>query len=309
MPVEYLEDGSAVVTLGQPRVWTSSDLFTWIAFGERRNGAYYLFPPAEWSLDWGHWPPQNLADAFCEIWSGVPWQPIPGSFEAGGAEADRAWARKIMERTGTSARELARLLEADIQGFRRNEARYQNAKAQGMAAIRDGRLPVWARKAQGHGAPNYDAVPELLNYRLFANDETREVNDSGWVDGSGHYKGPWWDQVRFDADKVLAIWPVPPFRVGIASCDASLLPAPEQSSPQSADTLMPVSPKRKHTGLDYQAADAPLVEEMWNLIEGDDASSATDAARAVCDRAAGKGQPASKVARLVKHYGETYPGV
>jgi len=216
MTTEYLPDGGAIVTLGDEPVWTPLDVFTWVAFGERRSGTDYLFSPIEWSREWGYWPPQNLAQAFDEIWSGVPWRPVPGSLAEGWADADRAWAQDIMERTGSSARELGWVLDADVERFRRNEARYHAAKAEVMAAIRDGRLPVWARKAHGSARPNHDATPELLNPRLFTHDEAREVNEAGWVDGNGNYKGPWWDQVRFDADKVRAIWAARP-GAGIAS--------------------------------------------------------------------------------------------
>ena len=215
MPVEWLNDGGAVVTLDPP-VWTPLDVFTWVAFGERRIGADHLFTFAEWSLDWGHWPPQSLDRAFHEVASGVPWQPVPDSWEAGWADKDRAWARNIMECTGASALELGWVLDADILLFRNNEARYHVAKAEVMAAIRDGRLPVWARKAHGSARPNYDAAPELLDHRLFTHDESREVNEGAWVDGAGDYKGPWWDQVRFDADRVRAIWTARP-SAGISS--------------------------------------------------------------------------------------------
>ena len=469
MPVEWLNDGGAVVTLDPP-VWTPLDVFTWVAFRERRIGADHLFTFAEWSLDWGHWPPQSLDRAFYEIASGVPWQPIPDSWEAGWADKDRAWARNIMECTGASALELGWVLDADILRFRHNEARYHVAKAEVMGAIRDGRLPVWARKAYGSARPNHDATPELLDHRLFTHDETREVNEGAWVDGADNYKGPWWDQVRFDADKVRAIWTARP-GAGIASFShsfpaaghippwdcvcwrafgaldvpphiahhrsfdgggerfpdegearyaarqaehrrfdaaerevmdllasgrisakgqppaegaphkarpgrhvdvpagdfldrqlafdlggglivrrdtlgrlfppldergteaspehplwhdllieaaavreawgiaeaVSLLPAPEQPSLPTADPL--ASRKRKHTGRDWRTGDAPLVQEMRRMIDAKEATSATDAARAVVGRAKGDGQPGSKVARLVTRYGEAYPAV
>lgn len=211
-------------------VWTPLDVFTWVAFGERRSGADYLFPLAILSDTWGHWPPQNLDEAFYEIASGVTWQPVAGSLEQGSADADRSWARKVMERRGVSALELGWMLEADIERFRQSEARYANAKAEVMAAIRDGRLPVWARKAHGSARPNHDAPPELLDRRLFTHDEAREVNEGAWVDGAKDYKGPWWDQVRFDADKVQAIWPASQTASGIAS-HPSPFPAGDNITP------------------------------------------------------------------------------
>ncbi len=187
-------------------VWTPLDVFTWVAFGERRGGPEFLFPRAEWSRDWIHWPPQNLVQAFEEISTGLPWQPALGSFEAVGADSDRAWAREIMKRTGEGARELAEALTADIQRHRHNLARYQSAKADVMAAVCNRRLQVWARKAHGPASPDYEAEPELLSHRLFTH-QPREVNEAGWIDAPGDYKGPWWDEVRFDVDQVLALWP------------------------------------------------------------------------------------------------------
>jgi hypothetical protein len=57
---------------------------------------------------------------------------------------------------------------------------------------------------------------------------------------------------------------------------------------------------------DHLAADAPLVEEMHALIVDRKALNATDAARAVLDRAAGKGNDASKVRRLARRYLKRY---
>lgn len=463
--VEHLQDGGAIVTLEDPAVWTPFDVFTWVAFGERRSGADHLLPHVEWSRNWIHWPPQNLAQAFHEIWSGVPWQPDPDSYESGWADNDRVWARRVMEQTGASARELAWVLDADIERYRWNEARYQNAKSTVIAAIREGRLPVWARKAHGRGSPNYAAEHELLTPRWFTQNGLREVNEAAWVDAPGNYKGPWWDEVHFDADKVQAIWPAPPSSAGVASLpqpfpvadhiepwqavcwrafgtlvapphvshhrsfdggdtrfpdegearhaarrdehrrfdaaerklldllssgrvkavgqsparaasgsrlhhhapthvdipanaflnrqiafalngeliprldllarsfpplelrgsDANpgfplyhdvlieaaglreawgIVPASQPEDP-SMDVLIPTPSKRKHTGWDLRVADVPLVKEMRRMIEAGEATSATNAARAIVKQAEGPGNPGSKVARLVKRYGET----
>ena len=92
-----------------------------------------------------------------------------------------------------------------------------------MAAVRDGRLPVWARKAHGNAKPNHDAEPEQLTPRLFTH-QPRMLNEAGWVDGPAGYMGPWWDEVRFDAAAVLALWPM---AQGIAACVPPLCPFPE----------------------------------------------------------------------------------
>jgi hypothetical protein len=63
--------------------------------------------------------------------------------------------------------------------------------------------------------------------------------------------------------------------------------------------------RRKHNGLDYRAADAPLVADMYKLIQAEKARSVEDAARAVVGRADGHGEPGSRVKRLAKHYRQT----
>lgn len=214
MTTEHLPDGGAMVTLGDDPVWTPLDVFTWVAFGERREGSgglpCVLLPRGRWSRDWGQaLPGQGVLDALAEVESGVHWQPAPGGdeeatyFECG----YRAWARNIMERTGERAPELARALAADRERYRLAEVDYLNAKADVKAAIRDGRLQVWARRAHGAARPNHEAEPELLGPRWFTH-QPREVEEAGWVQGPGDYKGPWWDEARFNAEQVLALWPV-----------------------------------------------------------------------------------------------------
>ncbi len=53
-------------------------------------------------------------------------------------------------------------------------------------------------------------------------------------------------------------------------------------------------------------ADAPLVEEMWRLIEADPTLAPTAAALRVVDRAAGAGTTDSKAKRLAQRYSEKY---
>jgi hypothetical protein len=59
--------------------------------------------------------------------------------------------------------------------------------------------------------------------------------------------------------------------------------------------------KKQPPRTDYRTADAPLVEEIMRGIESGLYKSATDAARAVASRAAGKATDASKVRRLAGH--------
>jgi hypothetical protein len=60
--------------------------------------------------------------------------------------------------------------------------------------------------------------------------------------------------------------------------------------------------KPKHNGLNFAAADLPLVQEMRRLIKAGQARSPEDAARAVVSRAEGHGDPRSRVGRLAKRY-------
>ena len=94
-----------------------------------------------------------------------------------------------------------------------------------------------------------------------------------------------------------------PHRAGKATASAmgSNMPADVSSGPARTPT------KRRHNGLDHRLSDAPLVADMRNLIATKKAQSAEDAARAVVSRAAGSGQPASKVKRLALHYREKHP--
>lgn len=225
MATEYLPDGTVIVTLGDELVWTPLDVFTWIAFRQRRSGtelASVKFPREQWSRDWRSWPTYGLASALREIATGRPWQPAPHSFEEEYAENDRAWARNIIERTRQDACELLDAVEKDLEHYRLADVDYQNAKKEVQGALRDGRLQVWARRAHGLAKPNHNAEPEPLPTRWFTH-QPREVEEAGWVLGPGEYRGPWWDEARFDADRVVALWPA---GAGIMACLPMPVPFP-----------------------------------------------------------------------------------
>ncbi|MGI4951925.1 MAG: hypothetical protein ACRYGM_08970 [Janthinobacterium lividum] len=227
MTTEYLPNGTAIVTLGDEPVWTPLQVFTWVAYRERRTGlelSEIVFPRSQWSRDWRNWPTHGLASALREIATGQPWQPIPDSFEDGFVENDRAWARNIIELTGEDARALVDAVEADRERARLAHTEYLNAKAAVHAALCDGHLQVWARRAHGCMRPNHEAASELLPQRWFTH-QPREVDESDWVQGSGNdYKGPWWFEARFDAHKVLALWPA---GIGIGPCIPAPVPFPD----------------------------------------------------------------------------------
>ena len=65
-----------------------------------------------------------------------------------------------------------------------------------------------------------------------------------------------------------------------------------------------ISSKR---GNSYREKDLPLVAEMKRLIDSGNASGIDNAARAVCERAVGKGNPESKRKRLIIAYQLEYP--
>lgn len=81
-------------------------------------------------------------------------------------------------------------------------------------AASTGKLRVWGVKAHGPGKPDKDGTHELLDPWVF--EGSREVNEAGWLDwrldSRRHLDdiGPWYDELRFDAAEVQAIWPAPP---------------------------------------------------------------------------------------------------
>jgi len=84
-----------------------------------------------------------------------------------------------------------------------------------------------------------------------------------------------------------------------AAVKAALAPWPRARAvePAAAPPL-----RSRHNGTDYRSSDKPLMTDMQALIESRRARSSEDAARAVVDRADGKGSDASKVKRLAKRY-------
>ncbi len=195
--------------------WTAIEAFTWVAFGEARPiSANIEFPEKEWSRPWKCWPPCWLFNAFREIETGIPWHPQPADWPRPNVDRIRTHAQQIIEETGESARELAVALEGDIQRFKQNQDTFRRAHADIMKAIREGRLHVWARPAFGPGKPDLGAVHQRLDPVLF--DGPREVSVFGTVDfvdanDAGfaflRYSGPWFDDTRFDASRVQALWP------------------------------------------------------------------------------------------------------
>jgi hypothetical protein len=97
--------------------------------------------------------------------------------------------------------------------------------------------------------------------------------------------------VQFHTAEVLALWPSPS--------------SGELPSRQAGTDTMPK--RRGPSGIDYQTADRPLLEEMRAMITAGTARNATDAARVVGTKAQGHGKAASKVARLAGRYLKTYP--
>ena len=221
--VEYLPDGSVTVDLDEP-AWSVLDVFTWVAFGERRGGANVLFPRAEWSCDWQFWPVPLLPEVLDGLVTGVPWIPEPGSYWEPYANDQFAFAQRLMNATGKEAAELGALLTVDTERFKQSEMAYMNAKEQVLAAVRDGRLTVWARRRLDQQRPDNNAAHEVLDRLLFIH-QPRVLNEAGWVECSENIDvGPWWDEVRLDREQVLAVWPV---RQGIAAWGLTLAGQPD----------------------------------------------------------------------------------
>ena len=206
--------------------WTAFDAFSWITFGEVRVAAAdFMFPRREWSHDWERWPSGWLSYAFAEIETGIPWTPTPADLEWVNPDHERARARRIMEETGEDPGQLLDALDFDTERYRDNQRRWGQAKADVAEAASTGKLRVWGIKAHGPGKPDKDGTHELLDSWVF--EGSRGVDEAGWVDwrldARGHLddRGPWYDELRFDAAEVQAMRPaLPPAAPGV-------LPFPE----------------------------------------------------------------------------------
>jgi hypothetical protein len=108
---------------------------------------------------------------------------------------------------------------------------------------------------------------------------------------------------EFRRESVQSMWP-PPDAAPEANRVESRDGAPAGASTSSSQAHHTA---KRHNGRDYRSLDAPLVAEMHELIEGGEARSAEDAARAVVNRAAGGGQEDSRVKRLALRYREQHP--
>lgn len=205
--------------------WTACETYTWVAFREARPiGDHIEFSAKEWSRDWKHWPPTWLSNAFVEIETGSPWKPDLEIVSRPAADVVRARAWRIIQDTGETARQLNDLLTADIEQSRCNQDKLRQAFRDVMAAVRAGHLTVEARPALRFGKPNISAVHQVLEPRLFIG--PRAISLFGVVDYAGphtnafdprpendfafmDYEGPWFDEVRFDAEQVQALWKLP----------------------------------------------------------------------------------------------------
>lgn len=227
MTMKHLPDGGVVVTLNDGMDWTPLDVFTWVAYRERRipcgDNENAQFPRAEWSRDWVHWPVGNLAAALGEMATEVLCLHTEGSYDEEQADNSRAWARKVMARNGEDARGLAKALAVDLERSRLAEMDYKNAKEEVHVALRAGRLQVWARRAHGQHKSNRNADHEPLGAGVFTL-LPREVDEGAWVGTPSGDDGPWWDEARFKPDDVLALWPA---GEGIAALASVPAPCPK----------------------------------------------------------------------------------
>lgn len=98
-----------------------------------------------------------------------------------------------------------------------------------------------------------------------------------------------------NAMDVVRMWPSPSLNTG------------EAPPTQASDVRLNSKPNsRRIASNGFAADDAPLVEEMRALIGAGTANGRWDAALAVCGRAKGGGQPASKAKRLLARYSERF---
>lgn len=215
-------DEGQVLGPGKVR-WTACEAYTWVAFREaRHHGDDYEFPKSEWSVDWKDRPSTDLSRAFVCIVTKKPWG--PDKWGSQGRAHCLAWARALMRDTGKTAMCLNGLLADHHERHGRNQDKLRQAFRDVMVAAREGRLTVWARPALGPSVSNVSAVHQALDPLLFEGPraisvfgrvdyasygtnefDPRPENDFGFLD----YKGPWFDEVRFDTEQVQALWPAP----------------------------------------------------------------------------------------------------
>ena len=197
--------------------WTACETYTWVAFGKARPLAGNIeFPAAEWSQKWRNWPTDELSKAFVCIAMNKPW----GEATWGGRGEDHCMdmARGLIKETGKSAEVLNDFLAADTEQCERNEEALAQAYRDVMAEVQAGRLTVWARRAFRHGTPDISAKHEKLDTTaLFLG--SRGISIFGTVNYCGpdatgfeflDYKGPFYDEVRFDAGQVQLLRPITP---------------------------------------------------------------------------------------------------
>ena len=240
--------------------WTACETYTWVAFQEARPLSDNIeFPRSEWSRNWRDWPPFELSRAFVCIGMNKAWDgPTRGSRDE---KHCMAVARAIMEETGESAKTLNDMLAADIEQCERNKEAVLQASMDVMTAVRAGTLKVWARPAFENGTPNISAKHEELNAAaLFLG--PRGICIFGSVDYAGakrtgfefkNYKGPFYDEARFDAGQVQAIWQPP----SNAPCP-SMQPGPTTS-------VVPVPPNA--TPILYGYDDSAESKPTWTATE------------------------------------------
>lgn len=158
---------------------------------------------------------------------------------------------------------------------------------------------VAAHSTFNHGVTAVD-LRELQTYERMFLQELVDNLHAGILIGKGYtaagqlartsVPADWWTRVQFDLSDNSAE------AHGTRVLDVLVFPGvePEASTPQE----MPATSRRP----DFSVSDAPLVAEMQALIDNGAATGPMNAARAVADRAEGKGKPDSKVKRLLKHF-------
>ena len=200
--------------------WTACETYTWVAFREARPLTGNIeFSRAEWSRKWRNWPTDELSRAFECLTMNKPWG--EATWGGRGEEHCMDMARSLMDETKESAEVLNDLLAADTKQWMRNQDKLRQAYRDVMAAVREGKLIVWARPALGPSAPNVSAVHQTLDPLLF--EGPRGISVFGCVEYAGYgtngfdpqpendfgfmkYQGPWFDEIRFSADQIREIW-------------------------------------------------------------------------------------------------------
>jgi len=138
-----------------------------------------------------------------------------------------------------------------------------------------------------------DAFEKEGLLRIMRNGPSPLVTEGGWAD-----MGAYWSAGKLRGWDIEVCW------ADVAQLLGDIDGQPERA--QAQPSSLAAGRKRKPAGVNYAAADCPLIEEMHSLITSGQAKGPYDAALAVVDRAKGSPNSESKAKRLVRRYSAAF---